>query len=173
MYILTCICRWICCSVAQLCPSLCNSMDCCVPGSISLHCCMEFAQTHVHWVVMSSNHLLLCRPLLLLPSVFSCIRVFSNESLLHIKWAKYWSFSFSISPSTEYSGLISFRTDWFGLLPVQGTLKSLLKPTVQKHQFFGTQPSLWPNSLEKNITLTIQTFVWKWYLHFLICCLDL
>ena len=78
-------------------------------------------------LVMPSNHLILCCPLLLLPSIFSIIRVFSNESVLCIRWPKYWSFSFSISPSNEYSGLISFRMDWFDLLTVQGTLKSLLQ----------------------------------------------
>ena len=77
--------------------------------------------------VMPSNHLILFRPLLLLPSILPSIRIFSNESVLHIKWPKYWSFSFSISPSNEYSGLISFRIDWFDLLAVQGTLKSLLQ----------------------------------------------
>ena len=77
--------------------------------------------------VMSSNHLILCCPLLLLPSIFPSIRVFSNESVLHIRWPKYWSFSYSISLSNEYSGLISFRIDWFDLLAVQGTLKSLLQ----------------------------------------------
>ena len=77
--------------------------------------------------VMLSNHLILCRPLLLLPSIFPSIRVFSNESTLHIRWPKYWSFSFSISPSNEHPGLISFRTDWLDLLTVQGTLKSLLQ----------------------------------------------
>ena len=77
--------------------------------------------------VMPSNHLILCCPLLLLPSIFPSIRVFSNESVLHIKWPKYWSFSFNISPSNEYSGLISFRMDWLDLLAVQGTLKSLLQ----------------------------------------------
>ena len=77
--------------------------------------------------VIPSNHLILCRPLLLLPSIFPSIRVFSNESVLHIRWPKYWSFSFSISPSNEHSGLISFRIDWFDLLVVQGTLKSLLQ----------------------------------------------
>ena len=75
--------------------------------------------------MMPSNHLILCRPLLLLPSIFPSIRVFSKESLLRIRWSKYWSFSFSISPCNEYSGLISFRTDWFGVLAVQGTIKSL------------------------------------------------
>ena len=78
-------------------------------------------------LVMTSNHLILCHPLLLLPSIFPSIRVFSNESVLHIRWPKYWSFSFSISPSNEYSGLISFRMDWLDLLAVQGTLKSLLQ----------------------------------------------
>ena len=77
--------------------------------------------------VMPSNHLILCHPLLLLPSIFPSIRVFSNESVLHIRWPKYWSFSFSISPSNEYSGLISLRTDWLDLLAVQGTLKNLLQ----------------------------------------------
>ena len=97
--------------------------------------------------VMSSNHLILCHPLFLLPSIFPSIRVFSNESGLPIRWPKYWNFS--ISPSNEYSGLISFRMDWFDLLAVQGTLKSpcgLKDTTVQKHQFFGTQDSLWSNS---------------------------
>ena len=92
--------------------------------------------------VMPSNHIFLCHPLLLLPSVFPSIRVFSNESALHIRWPKYWSFTFSISPSNEYSGMISFRMDWLDLLTVQGTLKSLSNTTVQKHQFFGTQLSL-------------------------------
>ena len=78
-------------------------------------------------LVMPSNHLILCRPLLLLPSIFPSIRVFSKESVLHIRWSKYWSFSFSISPSNEWSGLISFRIDWLDLLAVQGTLKSLLQ----------------------------------------------
>ena len=88
--------------------------------------------------VMPSNCLILCRPLLL-PSIFPNIRVFSKESVLRIRWPKYWSFSFSISPSNEYSGLISSRMDWLDLLAVKGTLKSLFHITVQKHQFFGTQ----------------------------------
>ena len=96
--------------------------------------------------VMPSNHLILCSPLHLPPSIFPSIRVFSNESALCIKWTKYWSFSFSISPSKENSGLISFRMDWLDLLAVQGTLKSLLHTTVQNHQFFTTQLSLWSNS---------------------------
>ena len=89
--------------------------------------------------VMPSNHLILCHPLHLLPSIFPRFGVFSNESVLPIKWLKYWSFSFSISPSKEYSSLISFRMDWFDVLAVQGTLKSLLHNAVQKHQFFGAQ----------------------------------
>ena len=91
-----------------------------------------------HWW-LPSNHFIFCRPPLLLPSIFPSIWVFSNESVLHIRWPKYWSFSFSISPSSEYSGLISFRMDWLDLLAVQGTLKSFSNTTVQKHQFFCTQ----------------------------------
>ena len=103
-------------------------------------------------LVMPSNHLVLCHPLLL-PSIFPSIRVFSHESALCIRWPNYWSFSFSISPSNEYSGLISFRIDWFDLPAVQETLKRVLRlsrvssnTTVRKHQFFGVQPSLWSNS---------------------------
>ena len=95
--------------------------------------------------VMPSNHLILCHPLLLPPSIFPSIRVFSNESIVHIRWPKYWSFNFSISPSNEYSGLISFRMDWLDILAVQGTLKSLLKHHSSKASFFGTwlySPSL-------------------------------
>ena len=98
-----------------------------MPGLPVHHQLLEFTQTHVHELVMPSNHLILCRPLLLPPSIFPSIRVFSNESVLPIRWPKYWSFSFSISPSNEYSGLISFRMDWLNLLAVQGTLKSLLQ----------------------------------------------
>ena len=87
--------------------------------------------------VMPSSHLILCRPLLLLPPIPPSIRVFSNESTPRMRWPKYWSFSFNISPSNEHPGLISFRMDWLDLLAVQGTLKSLLQTTVQKHQFFG------------------------------------
>ena len=95
-------------------------------------------------LVMPSNHLILCCPLLLSPSIFPSIRVFSNESALHIRWPKYWSFSFSTSPSNEHPGLISFRMDWLELLVVQGTLNSRVSSntTVQKHQFFSTQLSL-------------------------------
>ena len=93
--------------------------------------------------VMPSNHL--CHPLIRLPTIFPNIRVVFNELALHFRWPRYWSFSFSISPSNEYSGLISFRIDWFDLFEVQGTLKSLLQHTIWKHQFFGAQPSLWSN----------------------------
>ena len=96
--------------------------------------------------VMPSNHLILCHSLLLLPSIFPSIRVFSNESVLHIRWPKYRSFSFSISPSNEYSGLISSRIDRLDLLAVQGLSRVLSNTTVQKHQFFSTQLSLWTNS---------------------------
>ena len=96
--------------------------------------------------VIPSSHLILCRPLLLLPPISPSIRVFSNESTLCMRWPKYWSFSFSISPSNEHPGLNSFRMDWLDLLAVQGTLKSLLNTTVQKHQFFGAQLSSQSNS---------------------------
>ena len=97
---------------------------------------LELVQTHVHWVRMPSNHPILCHPLLLLPSIFPSIRVLSNESVLHIRWPKYWSFSSSISPSKEYSGLISFRIDWFDLLAMQGILKSLLQHHSAKASVF-------------------------------------
>ena len=93
-------------------------------------------------LVMPSNHLILCHPLLLLPSVFPSFKGFSSELALLIRWPKYWSFGFSISPSNDYSGLISFRIDWLDLPVVQGSLKSLLQHRVQKHQFFSAQLSL-------------------------------
>ena len=92
--------------------------------------------------VMPSNHLILCRPLLLLPSIFPSIRVFSNESVLHIRWPKYWSFSFSISPSNEYSGLVSFRIPGWIALPSKGLSRVFSNTTAQMHQFFGVQSSL-------------------------------
>ena len=116
---------------------------------------------------MPSNHLILCHPLLLPPSIFLSIRVFSNESLLHIRWPKYWSFSFTISPSNEYLGLISFRTYWFDLLAVQGTLKSLLqhhssKPSILWHSaFLIVQLSHPYMTTGKTIALTRWTFVGK------------
>ena len=119
--------RISCCSVAQLCPILCNTMDCTRQASLSFTVSRSLLKLMSVESVMPSNHLILCFPLLLLPSVFPSTRVFSNELALCIRWPKYWSFSFSISPSNEYSELISFRMDWFDLLAVQGTLKSLLK----------------------------------------------
>ena len=116
---------------------------------------------------MSSNHLILCHPLLLLPSIFASIRVFSNESVLHIRWPKYWSFSFSINPSNEYSGMISFRMDWLDLLAVQGTLKSLLQHHSSKalilwqSAFFRVQLSQPYMTTGKSIALTRWTFVGK------------
>ena len=117
--------------------------------------------------VMPSNHLILCRPFFLLPSIFPSIRVFSNESVLRIRWIKYWSFSFSISPSNEYSGLISFRMDWFGLLEVQETLKSLLqqhssKASILRYSaFYIVQLSHLYMTPGKTIALTRQIFVGK------------
>ena len=117
--------------------------------------------------VMLSNHLILCCPLLLLPSVFPTIKVFSSESALCIRWPKYWSFTFSISPSSEYSGVISFRINWFDLLAVQGTLKSLLqhhslKASILQHlAFFMVQPSHPYMTTGKTIALTIWIFVGK------------
>ena len=117
--------------------------------------------------VMPFNHLILCRPLLLLPSIFPRIRVFSNESALHIRWPKYWSFSFSISPSKEHPGLISFRMDWLDLLAVQGTLKSLLqhhnsKASILRHlAFFIVQVSHSYMTTGKTIALTRWIFVDK------------
>ena len=131
-------------SVAQLCSTLCDPMNRSTPGLPVHHQFPESTQTHVHQVsdaIRPSNHLILCRPLLLLPSIFPSIRVFSNESALCIRWPKYWSFSFSISPTEEHLGLISFRMDWLDLLAV-GLSRVFSNATVQKHQFFGAQLSL-------------------------------
>ena len=116
--------------------------------------------------IMLSNQLILCCPLLLLPSIFPRIRVFSNELALHIRWPNYWSISFSISPFNEYSGFISFRNDWFDLLQSKGLSRFFSSTTIQKHQFFDTQPSLWSSSyihtwLLEKLPLTIWTFVSK------------
>ena len=126
--------------------------------------------------VMPSNHLILCHPPLLLPSIFPSIRVFSNESALHIMWPKYWSFSFIISPTNEHPGLISFRIDWLDLLAVQGTLKSLLqhhssKASILQHSvFFIVQLSHPYMTTGKTIALTRWTF-WQSNVCFSICCL--
>ena len=114
-------------SVAQSCLILCDPMDYSTPGLPALHYLLSLIQLMSIESMMSSNLLILCHSLLLLPSIFPSIMIFSNDSVLRIRWPKYWSFSFSISPSNEYSRLISFRIDWFDLLAVHKTLKSLLQ----------------------------------------------
>ena len=134
------MCSFCCCcfSVTRSCPTLCNPRDCNTSGSSVLHYLPEFLKFMSIESVMPSNHLILCHPLLLLPSIFPSIRVFSNESVLRIKWPKYWSFSFSISPSSEYSG------GWSGWISLQskGLSRIFSNTTVQMHQFFSTQLSL-------------------------------
>ena len=152
--------------VAQSCPTLCNPMDCTLPGFPVHHQLPELSQTPVQRVSDAIQpYLILCHPLLP-PSIFPSIRVISNESALRIRWPKYWSFSFSISPSNAYSGLISFRTDWFDLA-VQGTLKSLLQHRCSKASvlcqsaFFMFQLSHPYMTTGKTIASTRQTFVSK------------
>ena len=129
-----------CCSVTQSCLTLWDSMDCSMPG-FSITDFQSLLKLMFIQSVMPSSHLILCCPFLLLSLIFPSIRVFSNESVLCIRWPKYWSFSFSISPSNDYSGLISFRINWFDLFAVQGTLKSLLqhqnlKASILLHSLF-------------------------------------
>ena len=154
-------------SVAQLCLTLCDPMNHSMPGLPVHHELPEFTQTHVHWVgdaIQTSYPLL---SLSLLPSIFSSIRVFSNESALCIRWPKFWSFSFNISPSNELPRLISFRMDWLDLLAVQETLKSLLQhhsskaSILQCSAFFIVQLSHPYMTTEKTIALTRRTFVGK------------
>ena len=133
-------------SVTHSCPTLCNPITAACQASLSITNSPSLCKPMSIKSVIPSSHLILCHALLLPPSIFPSIRVFSSESILYIRWPKYWSFSFSISPSNEYSGLLSFRMDRLYLLAVQGTLKSLLQTTIQKHQFFGTQLCLWSNS---------------------------
>ena len=133
-------------SVAQLCPTLCDPMSCSTPGLLSITNSQSLLKLMPIKSVMPSSHLILCRPLLLLPPIPPSIRVFSNESTLRMRWSKYWSFSFSISPYNEHPRLISFRMDWLDLLAVQGTLKSLFQHHSSKHNFFSTQLSLQSNS---------------------------
>ena len=153
-----------CCSIAQSCPILCDPVDCITPGFPDLHHLQNLLKLMSFESVMPSNHLILCHPLLL-PSVFPNIRVFSDKSALHIRWPKYWNFSFSISPSNGYSGLISFRIDCFDLLAVRGTLKHLIqhrssKASILQLLAFYIVQLLHPNmTTGKTITLTIQTFV--------------
>ena len=156
-------------SVTQSCPTLCDPMNCSTPVLPVHHQLPEFTQTCKLSIesVMPSNHLILCHPLLLPPSIIPSIRVFSNESALCIRWPKYWSFSFSISPSNEFSGLISFRIDWLDILAVQGTLKRLLQhpsskaSVLQCSAFFKVQLSHPYMTTEKTIALTRWTFVGK------------
>ena len=142
-------------------------MNCSTPGLPVHHQFLESTQTLSIESVMPSNYLILCHPLFLLPSIFPSIRVFSNESALHIRWPKYWSFSFNISPSNEHPGLISFRMDWLDLLAVQGTLKSLLqhhssKASILQHSAsFTVQLSHPYMTRGKTIALTRWTFVGK------------
>ena len=154
-------------SVAQSCPTLCDPMNQGTPGLPVHHQLPEFTKPMYIESVMPSNHLILCHLLLLPPSIFPSIRVFSNESPLHNRWPKYWSFNFSISPSSEYSGLISYRMDWLDLLEVQGTLKSPLQhhssnASILWHSaFFIVQLSHSYMTTGKTITLTRWTFVDK------------
>ena len=152
-------------SVTQSHPTLCDPVNHSTPGLPVRHQLPESTQTHVHWVGDAIHHLILCHPLFLLPSIFPSISVFSNESALHIRWPKDWSFSFNISPSNEHPGLISFRMDWLTLLAVQGTLKSLLhyhssKASILWHSIFFTVQLSHPYmTTGKTIALTRQTFV--------------
>ena len=154
-------------SVAQSCPTLCDPMDCSTPVSLSCTVSQSVLKLMSIESVMPSNHLIPCHPLLLPPSIFPNIRVFSNESVLHIRWPKYWSFSFSISLSKEYLGLISFRIEWFDLLAVQGTLKSLFQhhsseASILRHPaFFIVQLSHPYMTTGKTIALTRWTFFGK------------
>ena len=148
-------------SVIQSCPTLCDAMDgAACQASVSITNSRSLLKLLSIELVMPSNHLILCCPLFLLPSIFPSIRVFSNESFLYISWPKYWSFSFSISLSNEYSGLISYRIDWFDLLAVQGTLKTLLqqhnsKASILQHSvFFMVQHSHPYMTTGKAIALT-------------------
>ena len=155
-------------SVTQSCPTLfVTPWTAARQASLSITNSQSWLKLMSTELVMSSNHLILCRPLLLLPLIFPTIRVFSNESVLHIRWPKNWSFSFNIIPSNEHSGLISFRMDWLDLLAVQGTLKSLLqhhssKASILQHSaFFRVQLSLPYVTTGKTIDLTRRTFVGK------------
>ena len=154
-------------SAAQSWPTLCDPMNCCMPGLPGITNSQSSLRLKSIESVMPSSHLILCCPLLLLPPIPPSIRVFSNESTLHMRWPKYWRFSFSISPSKEHPGLISVRMDWLDLLAVQGTLKSLLqhhssKTSILRHlAFFTVQLSNPYMTTGKTIALTRRTFVGK------------
>ena len=151
-------------SVAQSCPALCNLMDCSMLGLLVHHQLPKLAQTHVHWVCDATQP---SHPHLLPSSIFPSIRVLSNEPVLPIRWPKNWRFSFKISPTNEYSGLISFRMNWLDLLAVQGTLKSLLqhhslKASILQHSAFFIVQLSHPNmTTGKTIALTRQTLLAK------------
>ena len=165
-----------CCSVGKLCLTPRDSMDCSMPGFPVLTVSWSLPKFMSIASVMSSNHLILCLRLLLLPSIFPSIRVLFNELDLRIRWLEYWSFSFSIHPSNEYSGLISFKIDWFDLPAVQGT-RVFSSTTVQKHQFLSALPSLWSSS--HNCTWLLERpwpygpLLANWCLYFLTYCLAL
>ena len=164
-----------CCSAVQLCPVLCDPVVCSTPALLVLPISRSLPRFMSTALVMPSSHLILWCPVLLLLSIFPSIKDFSNELAVCIRWPKYWSFSFSISPSSEYSGLISFRMDWFDLLAVQGLSRVFSSTTVLKHQFFGSQSSLWSNShirtwlLEKPQLWLHRPLSAKWCFCFLIC----
>ena len=166
MHVFVCMCV-CCCSVTESCPTLCHPMDCSMPGFPVHHQLPELIQTNSIESMMPSNHLILCPPLLLPPSIFPSSRVFSNKSALRIRWPKYWSFSFNISPSNEHPRPISFMMDWLDLLAVQGTLKSLLQhhsseASILWHSaFFIVQLSHRYMTTGKTIALTRQTYVGK------------
>ena len=154
-------------SVAQSCPTFAAPWTAAHQASLCITNSWSWLKLMSLELVMPSNHLILCCPLLLPPPIFPSIRVFSKESVLRIRWSKYWSFSFNISPSNEHSGLISFRMDWLDLLAVQGTLKSLLQhhsskaPVLRCSAFFIVQLSRLYMSTGKTSTLTRRTFAGK------------
>ena len=163
-----------CCSVTQVMSDSCDSMNCSTPDFPILIISQSLLKLMCIELVMPSNHLILCCPLLLLPSIFPSIRVFSNESALPIRWPQYWSFIFSISPSNEYSGLISFRIGWFDLLATQGTFKSLLQhhsskaSILQCSAFFMAQLSHPCMTTGKTIALTLHIYI---YVAESLCCI--
>ena len=151
------------CSVAKLCPTLCDPMDCSMPGFPVFTISRRLLKLMSTELMMPSNNPIPCHPLLLMPSILSSIKVFSNESAVSIRWPRYWTFSFSISPFSEYSGLISFRIDSFDLLAVQGTLQhhNLEAPILSHSAFFMVHFSHLYMTTGKTIAFIIQTFVGK------------
>ena len=156
-----------CCSITKSCLTLCNPVNCSMPCFLCFTISWSLPKFMSIELVMLSNRLTLCQPLLFLPSIFHSIRVFPNESAVRLRWSKYWSFSFSISPFKEYSWLISFKINWFDLLAFQGTLKSLFqchswKASILQHSaFFIVQLSHPYMTPGKTIALTTKTFVDK------------